>query len=342
MVKSTILTREEEEILEEHYRKCQTTLIRSRAHAILLHNQDYHIPEIAKILRYEEKTVRNWIHSFKETRISSIFPKYVDNQNASKLTQQQKEEIQKTLASPPHDHGLPSVFWSVKEFKEYLNAEYGIIYESDRSYHHIFAVSGYSFKLPGGVDIRRNDELVKKRMAQIQRKIKEFKAKGYRVFAADECSLSWVTELRRAWIQQGEKTVIKINRDKTRQNYFGALNLENHKHELIPLAWQDTLNIIGALRELKKRYANQKLCLIWDNAKWHRSRELRSLLGKKKEFEHFYFLWLPPYAPDENPQEHVWKIGKDAAANTYTKTFQELKDIFEKSISNKIFNYEIR
>jgi len=42
----------------------------------------------------------------------------------------------------------------------------------------------------------------------------------------------------------------------------------------------------------------------------HRSKELRTLLGSGKEFEHIHFIWLPPYAPDYNPQEHVWKVAK--------------------------------
>src|SRR3990167_10838217 len=92
------------------------------------------------------------------------------------------------------------------------------------------------------------------------------------------------------------------------------------KHSLIPLDWQDTKNITEALRELKRRYEGEKLCIIWDNARWHRSKDLRVLLGEGHEFENIHFVWLPPYAPDENPEEHVWKIGKDAVGNVVTKT----------------------
>ena len=99
--------------------------------------------------------------------------------------------------------------------------------------------------------------------------------------------------------------------------------------------------MICALRELTKRHQYKKLCLVWDNAKWHRSKELRELLGKGKELSHIRFIWLPPYAPDKNPQEKVWKIGKDAVKNTVAKTFEELKKVFEKSIRGRKFDYKM-
>jgi transposase len=113
------------------------------------------------------------------------------------------------------------------------------------------------------------------------------------------------------------------------------------REELIRLDWQNTENITNALRELTKRYPNQKLWLVWDNARWHRSKELRALLGKDNEFAHFHFIWLPPYAPDHNPQEHVWKAAKAETKNTVTDTFEGLKQIFETAISGKVFDYKM-
>lgn len=333
----------EYKILANHYRKSQTRLIRDRSHAIILGMQGRSVPDIAEILFRSENTIRGWLKSFEKTRISSIFPEYENNTNASKLTDEQLKEIQETLGKPPSNKkgSLPSAFWDIRKLKEYISAEYGVVYESDRSYHHIFAVSEFSFKLPEGFDRRRNDNLVKKRMLEIQGEIENKQKQGYFVFFADECSLCFETEYRRAWLPKGEKTLLKVNREKIRQNYFGALNMKSKKEELVPLSWQNTETMIEALRELTRRYQGQKLCIVWDNAKWHRSKELRSLLGRNKEFSHIRFIWFPPYAPDKNPQEHVWKIGKDAIKNTTTKTFVELKTIFEKSIRDRKFDYKM-
>lgn len=333
----------EYKILAKHYRTSQTRLIRDRSHAVILSMQGRSIPDIALILFRSENTIREWLQSFERVRISSVFPAYAGNTNASKLTDEQLKEIQETLGKPPSNKkgSLPRAFWDVKRLKEHISAEYGVVYESDRSYHHIFTLSEFSFKLPEGFDQRRDDRLVKKRMLEIQGEIEKKQKQGYSIFFADECSLCFETEYRRAWLPKGEKTILKVNREKIRQNYFGALNIKTKKEEIVPLSWQNTETMIEALRELTKRYQHQKLCLVWDNARWHRSKELRAMLGKGKEFSHIRFIWLPPYAPDKNPQEHVWNIGKDAVKNTVTKTFDELKKIFENSIRGKKFDYKM-
>jgi transposase len=333
----------EYQILANHYKTSETRLIRDRAHAVILSMQGRSIPDIGNILLRSENTIRLWLQSFKKTRLGSVFPSYSGNTNASKLTEEQLAEIQETLGKPPSNKkgSLPERFWNIKKLREYIKAEYGVVYESERSYHHIFTLSEFSFKLPEGFDQRRNDKLVKQRMIEIQGEIEQKQRQGYSVFFADECSLCFETEYRRAWLPKGEKTILKVNREKIRQNYFGALNIQSKKEELISLSWQNTETIIGALRELTKRYRDQKLCIVWDNAGWHRSKELRALLGKGKEFSHIRFIWMPPYAPDKNPQEHVWKAGKEAVKNVVTETFDELKKIFEKTIKNKKFDYKM-
>ena len=299
-------------------------------------------PDVAAILLRDEDTIRDWLKAYGADRLTSIFPRYRGNTNASKLTPEQLAEIKATIQiAPDADGGLPSSFWSVKKLKSYLQAEYGVVYESDRSYHHLFAVSNFSFKLPEGFDQRRDDGLVVSRMKQIACEIQQCQNDGYQVFAADECSLAWETEYRRVWLPRGQKTILKVNRQKVRQHYFGALNLTTKQEELIRLDWQDTENMIDALRELTRRYPSQKLAIVWDNARWHRSKGLRELLGKGHEFAHLHFIWMPPYAPDHNPQEHVWKVAKSATKNTVTQTFEELQRIFESTIAGKTFDYKM-
>lgn len=341
MLEQIELTEEEKELLLGHFKKSGTHLIRQRTHAILLFARQYPIAEIAEVLFADEGSVRQWIKRFLEVRIASIFPEYKGNTNASKLTLAQREEIAKTLQSPPSEAGLPGSFWSVAGLKQYLCAEYGVIYESARSYHHLLAIHGYSFKLPEGFDKKRDETLIKSRMQEIKEQIATLRREDYHIFAADECSVCFETEYRRAWLARGQKTLLRVNRQKVRQHYFGALSLETGREELIRLDWQNTDTIIGALRELLKRYPDQKLCLIWDNARWHRGKALRDLLGKGNEFERLHLLWLPPYAPDKNPQEKVWRIGKDAIGNQCMNSFDEVRTLFESNIADRIFNYSI-
>jgi len=71
---------------------------------------------------------------------------------------------------------------------------------------------------------------------------------------------------------------------------------------------QNSQTTIEFLKKLLKIYQNRKIFLIWDGAGWHKSKEIRQFLSEinkgKIRLELFNF---PPYSPEFNPQEHVWK-----------------------------------
>jgi len=336
------LTENEIHILESHYKKSQSQLIKERAHANLLSGDGYPAPEIAKILRRDEDTVRDWLNSFVSIRIASIFHEYDDNTNASKLTKEQKEEIKNTLNKPPSDVLIPKEFWSLPTLKEYVSARFGVVYESERSYHYLLEYAGLSWKLPNAFDSRRNDEFVRQRMLEIQREIKRLgNDENTVVLSADESRINWETETRRAWLRKGEKTVLKVTRDKTGQNYFGAWNHKSKQSHLVPLIWQNQKTIIEALTEITRLYPNKNIVIVWDNARWHKGKELRKQLRKGKPLQNIHLINYPPYAPDMNPQEHIWKHGKEMISNQTFATFDELKKKFESSIKSKMFDYKI-
>ena len=333
------ITKKELTLLQDHKKKAINNLIKDRTHCLILNHKGYNAVQIADILDRGQDTIAEWLHNWNEKRISSIFTHYEDNYlNNNNFTEEQLKEIKKTLSKPPK--GKMNKFWSVKHLKNYLNIKYSIVFESERSYHHLLETHNYSFKLPEGFNKRRNEEGISKRMLEVQGIIEKDRS-DYEIFFADECSLHFATEFKKVWLPKGKTEVLKVNNSLERQNYFGAWNTKTKQEHLIPLTWQNTETIIYALEELTKLYPDKKLMIIWDNAGWHKSKELKSHLGIGNKFEHIKLVNLPPYAPDHNPQEHIWKVAKKATQNESPNTFKELKEIFHNSIQNKLFDYKI-
>lgn len=333
------LTKTEKKTLKDHYRHSQTALIRERAHAVLLSDSGHSVPEIAKVLFRNIDTVYGWINAFNDLRLASIFPGYQDNQNAAKLTKEQKEEVKQTLAKPD---GLSASFWTLPKFKQYLAAKFNLVYESDRSYHYLLEYCGYSFKLPSPFDKRRDPEKAQARLDDIHKEIKGYlQSADWVVLTADEVIVSWLTEVRRAWLKRGEKTVLKVSKEKINQSYFGALNLKNGKERLVRMNWQNQEEILKALSVLLPSYPDQRVCLLWDNARWHKGKEIRQALGRGGILERLHLINFPPYSPDLNPQEQVWKFGKELIANFAPDRFEDLLRKFERGIKSKTFNYQI-
>lgn len=336
-------SRKERQLLVSYHKQGPSTLVRARAQAIIMSHRGVRVPDIAETVFYARRTVRQWINEWNARRLSSIFQAYDGNENAAKLTATQKDEIKTVLGSPPRDDRLPSTFWTLPKLQQYVSTTFGVIYESPQSYYYLLQHCGFSFKRPSPFDRRRDDAFVKKRMKEIHREIKPFlDHRDWEVFVQDESRLDWEEETRRAWLKRGEKTVVKLERNKrAAQSYFGALNQRSGVHHLIELDWQDTDNIIRGLVTLSKEYPGKKLCIVWDNARWHKSKALREQLAAGRQLGHVHLINLPPYAPDENPEEHVWKEGKEAVANRHFGTFEALKDAFRQAITRRTFNYKM-
>lgn len=342
VIKPVQIAPDERQLLIDWHRYGTSALIRDRALSVLLNSKGNSANKIAAVIDRDPDTIRSWLNSFKQQRLASLFSRYQGNTNASKLTPKQKQQIKKVLSQPPSDYGIPKEFWQVKDLKKYIRAEFGVVYESDRSYHFLFNLSRFSWKLPDRFDIKRDYEFVAKRVKQIREEIKSYLASpGWVVLASDETRLVWETQSRKAWLKTNQKTVIKVNRSKDYQSFLGSLNLKTGRCHLHSLSWQNQEEVIKALRKLKKQYPGKRICYIWDNARWHKGKLIRKELKSGNSLDDFHLINFPPYAPDSNPVEHVWKYIKDKIAHQHTTSFKQKVNHFKLAAIHRKFNYQI-
>ncbi|WP_091260828.1 transposase [Aneurinibacillus thermoaerophilus] len=78
------------------------------------------------------------------------------------------------------------------------------------------------------------------------------------------------------------------------------------------------------LKKVMKRYANKKVIMIIDNAHIHHAKLLRPFL--KEHHQRLYLLFLPPYSPNLNPIEKLWRWLKDSViSNVFHKNQSEIE-----------------
>lgn len=342
MIEPVQVTPDERDILLQWRKDGSSLLVRDKAHAVLLNGQGLSAHRISALLFRTEKTVRSWLAVFRRSRLSSIFPRYSGNANAGKLTLAQREQIQRVLSQPPSDSGIPKEFWQVKDLKKYIRAEFGIVYESDRSYHFLFKLSRFSWKLPDRFDVKRDDTMVAIRLQEIREEIAPLlRSPHWVVLASDETRLVWENESRRAWLRTNRKTILRVSRSREYQSFLGSLNLKTGRCHLHSLSWQNQEEVINALKKLRRQYPGKRICVVWDNAKWHRGKKIRRELETGKSLVNVHLINFPPYAPDTNPQEHVWKYAKDRIAHQPTSSFRQKVNNFKLAVIHRGFDYQI-
>lgn len=337
-----ILSKEEKEILQQYFKTSPLLLIRLKSQAVLMRDRHIKMIDIAAVLSRDVRTVRRWIQDFHIRKLASIFTGHEDNENASKLTRVQKEEIKSVLSEKPSVYGLPKEFWDIPQLKKYVHARFEVVYESERSYHFLLEFSNLSFKVPDKFSVRRNEIKIADRMEEIYGEIIPLlENPNWEVFCSDETRIQLEAITRRAWLRKGEKTVIKVERSDDYQNYLGFLNQKTFHCHVFEIAWGNLKEVIKVTGEFIKLYPNKKICIIWDNATCHKGLLMRQALAKGELLERVHLINLPPYAPDHNPIEHVWNTTKDKLSNNQDIDFQETKHKFMNLTNNQIFPYQI-
>lgn len=334
------LSDDERVVLKQYAKTSPLILVRFKAQAMLLAASGGTPELIATAVDRQPRTVNLWIRNWHTRRLASIFTGHKDNTNAGKLTRDQMDEVQQTLQSPPSDFGLPREFWDVPQLKIYVAAIFNVQYESDRSYRYLLKFCNLSFKYTDTFDRKRDEALIADRMTQIKGELKPYLANdAWEVFAADEVKMQQEAIIRRAWLQKGKRTIVKVDRKKQSQSYLGFLNQKSFQCELFELSWQKSSEVLKAFKLFLEQHPDKKVAIVWDNAPFHKSKEIKEQLKKGGLLERVHLIAMPPYAPDENPIEHVWNTAKQHVANVQREMFEETKQAFVDFITIRSFAY---
>ena len=138
--------------------------------------------------------------------------------------------------------------------------------------------------------------------------------------------------VRRTWAPRGQTPVMYSWDRHDRLSVIAALSVSARKRRIGLYFEMQERNVTGEdvetfLRRVQ-RTLGRKLIVVMDRWAVHR-KAAKSLFGD----ERFWIEWLPPYAPDLNPVEHVWKHTKyDDLANYVPDDLLDLEIEFEMSI----------
>jgi transposase len=136
----------------------------------------------------------------------------------------------------------------------------------------------------------------------------------------------------RMWVPpEVKKPVLLHHPTRKSVGYFGAVRVRDGK--MVVMREDESFNgetFFKFMKRLKRRStrSGRKVVLVLDNARFHHAKlhkEWRSLNDRT-----FQLLYLPPYSPDLNPIERVWKVTRRLCLhNRYFPTLTEVTQIVE-------------
>jgi transposase len=148
------------------------------------------------------------------------------------------------------------------------------------------------------------------------------------IYFFDESRFGTHSKLGYGWFKTGERTEVKVKLGFKNFYLYGAVNVHTGKDFTLisPHVNTDCMNIW--LQQFNRFLNGEEAILIMDGAGWHKSKDLIIPSNLK-------IVFLPPYSPQLNPVERLWKFIKDnTIKNKIFSTVESLTEEISEFICN--------
>lgn len=278
-----------------------------RIKTILLLDQGISYQSIALHLFLDEGTIRNYRKRYVE---GGIFGLVTDTYSGkrSHLSDKEKEQLSNYFQS--------KICMDSKEIVAYIQKNFDITY-SVSGVTALLHSMGFTYKKTKPVPGKAKKEAQELFIEAYNR----LKAKGGKIYFADSTHPHHNAVISYGWIKKGEDFEILCNSGRHRLNINGAVDIENLDVITRTCDWVNADSICELLRAIRAKNPNDKrITLIMDNAAYNKSEKVK-ILAKKLEIS---FCYLPPYSPNLNPIERLWKFMKKKVL--YNKYYEHLSE----------------
>lgn len=231
------------------------------------------------------------------------------------------------------------VFYSpckVKEVNEYIKDKFNVSY-SDESVRRLLLKRGLKFLRPKTVPGSPPSVDKQNQFVDQYRELRN--RPGVKVLCGDAMHLLHQNVPGLCWGDPKLPPVFETNSGRKRLNILGAYDPETHS--LVHLSGEENCNAERVIEFLERIYhahkGSSEIHLILDNAKYFHAKKVREWL---ENYPKMNLLFLPPYAPNLNLIERLWRFAKDKLVKG--KYYKEYKTFRAKVFQflNNIKDYE--
>jgi len=292
-----------------------------RIKTILLLDAGWPVSKIVEALLLDGNTIRRYEELYKTEGLDGLCN---DNYHgrACALTEKEQSELCRALRS--------KIYLSTMEIIHYVEERFKVLY-SVSGITYLLHRLGFSYKKPSVVP-GKADSVRQEKFLRAYRRLKKVKNAEDKVYFIDGVHPQHNSLPSYGWLPKGEETKLKSNTGRQRANISGALDAETHEvlvQEHQTLNAETTIEFFRMIEEKNQGAGN--IYLILDNAGYYKGDKIREFLKDSR----IRLLYLPPYAPNLNLIERLWKFfKKQVLYNQYYETFAEFRtaclDFFKK------------
>ena len=308
------LTPQQKQQLEQMHDSTRDSRVCDRIKAVLLASEGWSQTMISQALRIHESTVARHLSDY----VLSEKLKPENGGSQSKLSATQTMHLIEHLTENSYAH--------THQIVTYVKEKFGLSYTvsgMNKWLHH----NGFSYKQPKGIP-HKFDAIKQQAFIDAYEALKASCGKDESIVFIDAVHPTLSTKVSHGWIRTGQDKVLETTGNRSRLNIVGALNLSDIGATIVSdYESINSENIARFFCRLRESYPlNHKLHIILDGAGYHRSDLVRDAAFVLNIELHY----LPPYSPNLNPIERLWKVMNEKSRNNvYFKNKRDFKEAID-------------
>ena len=312
-MKKILLSNSEVKELKALHKREPNRKFADRIKTVILLNDGWNYSQISKILLLDDQTVINYEKYYLESGLDGLL-KFNCKGGISRLTKTQENELKQ------HIH--ENCYHDSKALINYVSDNYGIKYSSSGIVDLLHRL-GFTYKkpkiIPGKADAKKQLEYLKNELRPALDKASDEAP----LYFADGVHPTHNVQPQHGWILKGSSKEIRTNSGRQRININGAFCF----HSMDVIYREDsTINRFSTLNLLKQvRSAHDisvPITLILDNAGYNKAEEVTEYATENS----INLLFLPPYSPNLNLIERLWRFFKKKVCTKYYEKFKQFKN----------------
>lgn len=270
------------------------------------------VREVSEVLHTPVSTLYRWIKRFNERGLDGLVFKGGGGRPRKIAVEKFEAEYVPILLEP--QKAREENFTALK-FHQYLKEECKeqLCYQTLLNYLHEMKLSRVVPR--PSVTGKQNEEERDGFLAALKQVYKE----QQEVWFGDEVGFEGDPRPRARWVKVGSKPVAGRASEHLRYSAIGAVHPESGEFVSLLVPEVDTIVFQTYLNEFSKATKGRKITLVLDNASWHKVKTL--------DWHNITPLFLPPYSPDLNPIENLWRYIKlNYFSNWFARNIEQLID----------------
>jgi transposase len=288
-------------------------------------NKGMHPDKVADLYDIGRSTVYNWRKEYLEKGAAALTVKSAPGRTP-RLSDTQLERLRKLLVGrDPRQLQFDFALWTRQMVCELIKREFGVDYTLV-AVGNILNGMGLSPQKPLVRAYEQNPELVSRWKSEHYPAIrKAAKAAGGTVLFGDEASIRADYHTGTTWAPVGQTPIVRGTGVKGKPvNMISAVSARGKMHFSFLDGWVTSAVFIDYLKKLMHDIEGP-IFLIVDRAPGHTAKATLEFVKSTEGRLNLYF--LPPYSPELNPDEWVWKSVKhDHVGKMAVRSPIELRD----------------